>query len=78
MAGRDPIDALICDSLNFVLRHSPTLSVRLHGPTLSVSSGIFVTLAVAALVLLGCGLWLGTWLYPTDALPPKAPVPSQK
>jgi hypothetical protein len=62
MAVRDPIDALVRAGLNFFLRQAPGISVRMHGPT--PSAFLFVFLAVMAVLLFGCGLWLGSWLYP--------------
>ena len=63
IAVRDPIDAVVRAGLNLVLRHSPTLSIRIHGPTPSPFSLLFLT--VLAALLFGCGLWLGIWLYPS-------------
>ncbi len=61
----DPIDALVCSGLNFFLRQAPTLSIRIHAPT--PSAFLFVFLAVLAVLVFACGLWLGTWLYPAGA-----------
>lgn len=63
IAVRDPIDALVCSGLNFFLRQAPTFSVRISSPMLS---GTTTALVVGLSVLVfGCGLWMGTWLYPT-------------
>lgn len=73
IAVRDPIDALVCSGLNFFLRQAPTFSVRIHSPMLS---GMTTTMMVSLSVLVfGCGLWLGTWLYP--ASPPVGATPAR-
>lgn len=69
IAVRDPIDAVVRTGLNFLLRQAPSLSVRIQGPRPDVF--LFAFLAAVSVLLFGCGLWLGTWLYPTTTLPPK-------
>lgn len=75
IAVRDPIDAVVRAGLNFLLRQAPSLSVRIHGPR--PDAFLFVFLAAASGLVFGCGLWLGTWLYPTS-FRPKNPTPSEK
>ena len=73
IAVRDPITALVCTGLNLLLRQAPTVSIRLQGPP--PNAFLFVFVAILAVLVSGCGLWLGTWLYP-NLSPPKAPTPN--
>ncbi len=63
LAVSDPIDLVVAKVLNFFLLQARTFQVRILEPRLS-GAVITVLLALSG-VLFGCGLWLGTWLYPT-------------